>query len=153
MPRDKSTVDHNNCVQTLLRKEDNNQITRSLKRLGKKQYLTWEVEIIYQDFIVHHCWGTRQGEITLTILLYPDQTTIYINLSLVGHNGSLVMFKSCYCHQATGSLLGKSSSFDIIQGKLHKINRHNHTILPAFLVFQRMTSCPWKRSKLLIETT
>ena len=26
----------------------------------------------YQDFIVLHCWGIRRGEITLTILLYPD---------------------------------------------------------------------------------
>lgn len=26
----------------------------------------------FQDFIVLHCWGIRRGEITLTILLYPD---------------------------------------------------------------------------------
>ena len=50
----------------------------------------------YQDFIVLHCWGIRRGEITLTILLYPDYN-LY-KLSLVGDNGSLVMFKSCCCH-------------------------------------------------------
>lgn len=47
-------------------------MTRSLKRLGKKTVFDLGSGNQYQDSIAHHCWGMRRGEITLTILLYPD---------------------------------------------------------------------------------